>query len=451
MASPTISGLSGFDSSGLVSQLVSYAAEPLNNISKQQSLVDSATSTVNSFSTLLTNLKKAATDLSTSSGFSSMAATSSDTGIVASVSGSAIGASYSVNVTQLARAQKTRSDQQTSSDTALGQAGNLTLQIGSGNPTTIAIAATDTLTDIATKINQQGLRVSASIVNAGGSYSLSLQGLDTGAQSAFTVSEGAGVSLGLASAANTYQTAQDAKLTIDGQQITRPTNSIAGAIQGVTLALKSTTTTPATLGVASDSTALKTKINAFVSSFNAVVNSAHTATGYGTVKATNALLAGDSSIRSALSTIDGAISGVVSGATGSYTSLSSVGLKHNTDGTLALDGDKLDAALQKDPDAVRRLFITDTNINATGVMSKLVGKIDGLVTSDGGTIKNKLKTLSTQKTRLQKTYDDTTDRITKYQTNLKAQFARLDQAMSKYSSMSSSVSAINSITTSIYG
>ena len=145
-----------------------------------------------------------------------MAASSSDAGVVASVSGSAVGSSYSINVTQLAQSQKSRSDAQTSSTDALGKSGNLSIKIGSGAATTIAIAATDSLTDIATKINQQGLRVSASIVNAGGSYRLSLQGLDTGAASAFTVTEDAGASVGLSTTANTYQTAQDAKLTIDG-------------------------------------------------------------------------------------------------------------------------------------------------------------------------------------------------------------------------------------------
>jgi len=219
-----LSGLSGFDSASLVSQLTSVAQQPVSDLSSKKSLVDSASVTLNSFQTKLNTLKGAATALSTASGFVSMAATSSDTALVGSVTGSATPGSYAVNVTQLAKAQKSRSDSQVSSTTALGQAGDLTLQIGTGDPLTISVTATDTLTDIAAKINRTGARVSAGIINAGGSFRLSLQGLDTGASNAITVGEGGSINLGLNNPANVVDSAQDAKLTVDGLLISRSTN-----------------------------------------------------------------------------------------------------------------------------------------------------------------------------------------------------------------------------------
>ncbi len=105
MASPTISGLSGFDSSGLITQLVSVASAPLTDIANKKQNVDSASSSMSTFSSYLTTLKSAATALSSSSGFSSMAASSSDSAIVASVTGNATPSSYDISVTQLAKAQ----------------------------------------------------------------------------------------------------------------------------------------------------------------------------------------------------------------------------------------------------------------------------------------------------------------------------------------------------------
>lgn len=448
MASPTLTGLSGFDSSSLITQLVSFASQPLTDIGTKKQLVDSASSSMSTFTTYLTTLKSAATALSTASGFSSMAATSSDTGIVASVTGSATPSSYAINVTQLAKAQKSRSDAQASATTALGQAGDLTLQIGSGTATTVSIVATDTLADVVSKINKTGLRVSASLVNAGGSYRLQLQGLDTGAANAISVTEGAGVTLGLNKPANVVQAAQDANLTIDGLAITRPTNSISGAIDGVTLALTKTTSAPAQLDIAADSTALQTKISSFVSAWNAVISSAHSTTGYGSVKATNAVLSADPAIRGVLNQMNSAIGGVVPGTTGTYSSLSSVGVKHNTDGTLTFDSAAFTTALQTDSAAVRKLFVTDTATGASGVMSGLATKLDTAMNDPYGVIKARIASFTAQSAALQKSYDTQSAYIDKYQTQLKAQYAALDEAMSKYQSMATALSSLTSTSTS---
>lgn len=439
-----LSGLAGFDSASLVSQLVAVAQKPVDALSSKKGQVDSASVTLTTFSSKLSTLKNAATALSTTSGFVSMAATSSDTGLVGSVTGTATAGAYTVNVTQLAKAQKMRSDAQTSSTTALGQTGDLSLQIGTGSPLTISVTATDTLTDIASKINRSGGRVSAGIINAGGSYRLSLQGLDTGASNAITVTEGGTINLGLAKPANVVDPAQDAKLTVDGLDITRPTNSVADAIPGVTMALTKLTTTPATLTIAGDSSSLKSKISAFVNAYNDIVNSVHTSTGYGSSKASNSVLAGESALRRPLDQISKLITGRVSGATGDYQSLGAVGISSSKDGTIALDGTKLDAALAKDPAAVARLFVTDTTTGATGVMKTLADMVTTM-TGTTGIVATRQAALAAQSKQISKSIDDKQQRVDDYEAGLKKQFAALDQAMAKYNSMSSSLGAITNI------
>jgi flagellar hook-associated protein 2 len=439
-----ITGLSGFDSSSVITQLVALAQEPVTALDTKKGQVDSASTTINNYSTKLATLKTASTALSTTSGFSSMTATSSDTGIVATTNGSATASSFSIEVTQLARAQKTRSDPQTSATTALGQAGDLTIQVGANTAITINVLATDTLANIATKISQSGGRVSAGIINAGGSYRLSIQGLDSGAANAVTFGQTGTVALGLGTPASTIETAQDAKLTIDGLAVTRPTNSIADAISGVTMALTKTTPvgTPATLKVSTDSTSLKTKISAFVTAYNDIVNTTHQVTGYGTSKASNSVLAADATLRRALDTIARTTTGAVPGGTGNYKSMATVGLTTSRDGTLTFDGTKLDAALEKDSDAVRRLFVADTSIGATGIMKTLADAINLMITDKGG-IKTRVEALSAQSKRLAESREVKAKRVDVYEQQLRKQFAELDQAMSKYSSMGSALSSLS--------
>ncbi|MBX3258188.1 MAG: flagellar filament capping protein FliD [Labilithrix sp.] len=440
-----LTGLGGFDSGSVISQLVDLARQPLRDIDTKKTQVDVATSTLSSFSAKLTALKNAATALATLSGFTSMAASSTDSGVVATVTGSAVASSFSVEVTQLARAQKTRSDAQSSATAPLGQAGDLEIATDGGT-VTVSILPTDSLADIASKIGQSGARVSAAVVNAGGSYRLNVQGLDTGAAKAFTFTETGGLSLGLSTPANTYETAEDAALTIDGLAVSRPTNSIADAIPGVTLALTKTTTEAATVRVAGDSSALKAKLSSFVSLYNDIVNTGHNVAGYGTTKAQNPVLAADSGIRRALDQISSIVTGAVPNATGDYRSLSAVGISLSRDGLMSFDASKLDAALERDPESVRRLFVTDAQSGATGVMKTLSDAITNLVTGDSGAVKSRIDALSAQSRRLVESRSKKEERVLAYEQQLRRQFASLDQAMSRYQAMSNALGSITSLT-----
>ncbi len=434
-----LSGLAGFDSASLVSQLVQVASKPVAALDSKKSLVDSAGVTMNSFSSKLAALKTAAAALSSTSGFSSMSTTSSDSAIVASASGGGAASSYAVTVTQLARAQKERSVAFQSATTALGQAGDLMFTID-GKTTKVSVVATDSLADVASKISRSGVRLAAAVINVGGAYHLSLQGLDTGAANALTVSTTGSVSLGF----STVETAADAQLTIDGLAVTRPTNRIADAIPGMTLALTKTTAEPATVALNPDSSALKSKLQAFMTAYNDVVSSGHSATGYGSAKASNAVLAADSAIRRSLDQISRIVSGAVPGAAGTYRSLAAVGVSLGRDGLMAFDGAKLDQALEKDPESVRRLFVTDGATSATGVMKSLADLVTGLVTTERGPIKARIDALSSQSRRLADERVKKQERVDAYAKALKKQFADLDQAMSRYQSMSAKLGSLQS-------
>lgn len=441
---------SGIDTTALVDGLMSVAKLPLQQLQARKKNIDAASTTISSFSSKLSALKTAALALSTPTGFAAMTASSSDTGVVASVTGSANAASYAVQVTALARPQKSRSDIFAEGTTALGQTGTLTLTVGSGTPKDITVTSTDSLLDIANKITGSGMRVSASIMNTGSGYRLLVQGQDSGLENAFTIGE-SGTTLGLSLAGAAYEKAQDAALTVDGMPITSKTNQIAGVVPGVTLALTKLTTSPATVAIAGDPSQLKAKINTFVSAFNALVTSGHTAAGFGSDKADNPVLAGDRAIRESLSRLARLTGDAVPGATGKYTTLASVGIVLKRDGGMTFDASKMDAALAADPSGVAKLFVTDTTTGADGVMKRLMAAVDGLVVGKSAPVQARLDALSSQSAALKKSGERMQDQLDQYETQLKKQFLQMDQAVSKYNAMSTQAANIANIGTSSSG
>ncbi len=171
-----------------------------------------------------------------------------DAGIVARATDAARAGAYSIEVTQVAREHRSESTALASSTAPLGMVGSIQLAVGDGVAHAIAVAREDSLLDVAVKINTSGARVDASVVFAGGSYKLSLRGLGTGADSAVSVRE-AGVALGLSDPTHLLQSAQDARVKVDGVERSSPTNQIAGAIDGVTLAVTHVTASPTVVHV----------------------------------------------------------------------------------------------------------------------------------------------------------------------------------------------------------
>lgn len=418
----SLSGVgSGIDTAALVSGLVSADSGRLKALQTKQTSTQSAVSTLSDISSALGTLQTAVAALSTASGVGSYTGTSSSPSVAISTSGNALPGSYSMSVTQLAKAQRTYSNTFSSASTAVAQSGTLSIQVGSGVATAVNIGSTDTLDQIASKINSAGARVSASVFYDGTDYRLQVRGLDTGKDNALTFTE-SGFDLGLNVSANTVQKAQNSIVNIDGFDVQRSSNQVVGAIQGVTLALSAVSTTPVDVTVASDSGGLATKIQSIVTAYNSVLNKVNGAAGKGGAKAGNAELAGDSTLRAITNQLSTTLQSAV--GAGKYTTLGSVGLSLQKDGKLALDTNKLNAAVTADPRAVGTLFAGDGNTG--GAMASLTSTIKtynqtgtGLLVQHQKDLQGRIKTMGDRVNREQ-------DRLDRYRTNLQKQFAAMD-------------------------
>ncbi|MBI3761192.1 MAG: flagellar filament capping protein FliD, partial [Chloroflexi bacterium] len=237
----------------------------------------------------------------------------------------------------------------------------------------IAVAATDSLTSIASAINSaayaEGNAVAATVVDR----QLVLAAKDTGAAHAVAASDSSGTalqSLGVLTAGgafkNVMQTAADASFTVNGLSVTRGKNAaITDVITGATLNLAADAEgRSATLTVSVDMSAARTAVENFVGKFNSVQKylqekTAVTAVSDGTTTTyTRGALANDSifnDLRSDLFSLfmsDAANSGTLK-------NLRDIGLSINDSlQATVTDSAKLDSALATNLGNVGKLFDT---------------------------------------------------------------------------------------------
>ncbi len=257
--------------------------------------------------------------------------------------------------------------------------GTLSVSIGGGAAVNIAIdSSNNTLAGIRDAINDADAGVTASIINDGTTNRLVLASKTSGSVGAIgvTVTDNGGAGIppappyalsSLASASLvTTQAADNANLTINGIAITRSTNTISDAIDGLTLNLaKGTLATPgtATVTVAKNTGAVTSAVNAFVKAYNDAIGQIKSMTAYDAANKKASVLTGDSTARSIQSQLSNLVQANITGIAGGISRLSDIGIALQKDGTLTTDSSKLSAALA-DPDKdVASLFTQTTSGN----------------------------------------------------------------------------------------
>ncbi len=314
---------------------------------------------------------------------------SNSAAVSASVSADAPLGTYSLSNIVLAQAQSVYSqDFASAANTTVGN-GSLQIQVGSGAVTTVTIDSTNnTLNGIASAINAAGAGVNAAVVYDGTGYRLTVTSNDTGTANAFTISASgtgslSGLSYSAASSASSgmtqSQSALNAAVTINGLPVTSASDTVSGAIPGVTLNLLQASGSTS-LTVANDTTSFVTAVEAMVTSFNTAMgtinnltslNSTATSGGSGTT-GPGPLIgnAGLTGLRSALLSVISS-QGIADSSGSAYTSLGSVGINLAQDGTLVLDSASLSAALTVDYNGTAGLFgqvgtASNTNLQYVG-------------------------------------------------------------------------------------
>ena len=395
---------SNLDVNSIITQLMQVESQPLTTLAKKEASYQAKLSAYGGLNSAMASFQSAVAGLINPAKFQSVTATPADSTVfTASSTSQAVAGSYNVNVTQLAQAQNilTAGVASTTASIGDGTPSTLTLQFGTisgtlvngvysnpgtsftqdptqGTGTVTIDSGNNSLQGIRDAINAAKMGVTATIVADGNATSpnhLVLTSNKTGAASGMKISVSGGdgsIDSLLGYDATGVQrmtqssTALNAALTVNGIAISSATNTVSGAVQGVTLNLAKAGIT--TLAVARDTASVQSGINAFVKGFNDLNGVLNNLSSYNADTKQAGALLGDPTVTTIQSQMRKMLSSSITGLGGSLTTLSQIGVAFQKDGSLAVDSTKLQSA------------ITNNFTDIAGLLATIGKTTDNMVT-----------------------------------------------------------------------
>lgn len=450
MATLTSSGIgSGLDVAGLVNKLVAAERTPVESrLAARETGLQARLSAFGQIRGALDKLKTALDALNAPTLLNSVQAGSADdTRFTASTTAGAVPGSYSVEVSSLARAQKLTSGVFAGADAVVGT-GTLNLSLGGKTASVTIDAGNNTLTGIRNAINAardadgQPLGLSATLVTStggtepAGTY-LVLSSAKTGAANTIAVTQTGGdgglaalqyETGGVANALTEKEPPADAVVKVDGFTYTSASNTVSGALSGVTLTLNAVTTAPVALTVAADTSQVQPKLQALVDAYNGLFKVLDDQGGYNATTKKGAPLLGDPALRSLAGQLRRALTDPVAGAVGAVSSAGGIGLSVDAGGVLKLDGSKLDALLTGDPGALAAVLQ-----GTDGLVTRMSTVVSGYVSS-GGVLKARTDSIGRSLSDIGDQRDALAARMDELQSRYLRQFNALDGLLAQMQS-----------------
>lgn len=427
---------SGLDVNGIVTKLMAIERQPINRLNSKQSIVNAQISAYGSLKSKISDFQTAMTDLSSASSFKVFSGVSNDQALfTVNVDSAATAGSYNVDVVALAERDKISTKAYTDSATFVGE-GTLTLSTGANSFNVVIDPTNNTVSGIRDAINNASgnTGVTASIVTDNNGVQLVLSSSATGTANALKIvvsdttdgnnTDDLGLSslafeAGVVSHRANISTAKDAVVKIDGFTVNSSSNTITGAVQGLTINAKA-------IGVSSvDISRDDTKITASVQKFADAYNALRTEI--------NTQRKGQLEADSTLLTIERQLSGILnSGSTitgSNFSYVSQVGLTTDSVGKMTLNTADLTNVLNTDFSSFVNLFSAPNE----GIAAKLKDYADGVLATDGlidarkTGLDNQVSSIDDQKLRLE-------NRLVSIERRIRAQFSALDTLVSSLQS-----------------
>jgi len=336
----------GFDVTATVTSILAISQAIETPWQTQLTALQAQDTALSGIGTNLSSLTTDVTALTDPEGvMASKQGSSSDTNVLSlsSASATAVAGSHTVTVTRLAQTSSEYSDQIASTTDKLS--GSLTIQVGSGKAQTLTLDSTDnTLQTLAAALNSGSYGVTASVVSSATGSRLSLVSNSSGAAGQITLTPSLTDATTSTSIRFTVgQLGQDAQLNVDGLDTTSASNTVTGAIPGVTFQLLSTAaSTPVQVQITNDNSSIETAVQQMVTDYNSVIEAMATQEGNTSAGVAEPLYGSPT-----ISLIQEQLSGsLFSGAaSGSVNNIGQLGITVNNDGTLTLNASTLDSIL----------------------------------------------------------------------------------------------------------
>lgn len=441
---------SGLKVSDIISQMVELEKKPLETLQTKQDSIQTKLSTYAKIKSLTATLNDAASKLTRDSGWNGVNASSSNSAVSVSVTGIANKGVFDIAVSKLSQAQTSVSTAR-DVDQVMGADGKLKITQG-GKDYEIEYTATDTLTTLAAKINDQVPGMTATLLrDASGKEQLMMRAKETGVSSAFTTSwdpvtagdadtdppavTGFEPPAGLGFSVT--KPAQNAVIEINGIKQESSTDTFSDVLPGVQIVANQVTTSDARVSLTQDTEGMKKNIQAFVDAYNELNTLLAQSTAYDSESKTAGVLQADSATVSLQNSLRNLMRGTATNATGGLQGLAQIGLQTASDGTLSIaDSSKLDKALA-DPDAIKSLFAAKAGADGTGggIAVSFKKYTDDLLAYTGA-LNNKTDSLELAKKNNLADQTKVNNRATALEKRMTAQYTALDTQMASLTALS---------------
>jgi flagellar hook-associated protein 2 len=452
MSAINFTGLaSGLDTDAIIKGLMEVERQPLKRLEAEKEFQEVRLGAYEQFQNTLKSLNDAVGELYLGSKVRETSVSVSGSEVTASVNGASPG-SFQVAVEQLAQVQKSvTQDAFASRSDGIFGTGSLTLTAGDGvvsqgaEGTVHSISideSNNSLSGIMEAINsgtdEHG--ITAAIIdngNEGGDrYYLMLTGADSSTE--FTLESS--LSGGEASMVldPPVQNAQDAVAYIDGVQVTSKTNTIEGAVSGLTLNLASVSPDDGSGGLEASTVTITTNTDSLVEKMEAFANAYNEAVSFVTAQSqigdsSAGILAGDVGLNSAKRRLQNLLTTPVEGNQ-TYQTLSQLGFSTNRDGTVNFDKSALESAMADDFGEVARLMAGDDNVG--GIFKEYRSYLNEMTSSRTGFYAMRQETTSQTISRIDDDIVAMEARIDKREQMYLERFAALEQMISMFNAQS---------------
>jgi flagellar hook-associated protein 2 len=211
-------------------------------------------------------------------------------------------------------------------------------------------------------------------------------------------------------------------------------NTFSSLLNGVSVTVTGKTSSPVTVSVGTDTSAIGKQMQALVDAANATLTDVASTTSTSTTAP--GVLAGDYSVQS----LGQQLLQAVASAVGTSGSAAQIGLQLTNDGKLTFDSSKFSSALAATPDLVQKLVAGSSS--APGIATRIATLAKSATDSVTGTLVTLANGEDSQAKDLQAQIDDWTVRLTARQDALTTLYSNLQSTLSGLQSQSSWLSSM---------
>lgn len=228
----------------------------------------------------------------------------------------------------------------------------------------------------------------------------------------------------------------DAKFTLNGLAMTRSSNSISDAIAGVTLNLRQTTTTAASVTIKADIDSAKNKVKDFLNQMNSVLKWLQTKTAVDSTTYVRGPLAGNATYTGLRNTLRYMIMDRVTSITSGDNTLGQIGIGFNEAGEIVIkDEAKFTEKLTANPQVVQSIFANDD-----GVAKRVFSEVEKFV-KDKGILPQAKDGIANQMSSIDKRVKALEETMKRREEQIRSQLTRQLEMMANITAQSNTLSS----------